>query len=204
MPQFIHPLEDHILTRDFYYRADFYVGGQHAACDYIREEGMTRGSRIMAIAGGVGVSASWDTIHGFSAAVDHADGFRSVYRHLIEPASVVSGQPVKQGQIIGHVGNTGMSQGDHLHFDLWNRDKIRDDNAIFYKNGWYAVDPELYLGKEDGMALTVEQFKDIHHFVVKVIPQLLRDNDERAEARYKQLKLDIEALGAGAGGAHRH
>lgn len=155
---FTYPLHDHVLTRDFYYLSSLYVGGQHAACDYIRRIGPTRGAPIMAVANGTVSGIGWDMYSGFFVAIDHTDGFRSFYRHLYGQTPVAVGQQVGQGQIIGNVGNTGWSLGDHLHFDLWNCNKIRDDGAIFYKNGWYAIDPELYLGQEDDdMGMTPEE-----------------------------------------------
>ncbi len=146
MPEFIHPLDDHILTRDFDYKASLYVGGQHAAADYIRETGMTRGAAIISIAAGSVVRTNWDYYSGFMASVDHGDGWMSTYRHLLGPSPLRTGQPVTQGQLVGYVGNTGASLGDHLHFDLWNHEK--HDPTAFFKNGWWAHDPELYLGKE--------------------------------------------------------
>ena len=146
---FTHPLEDHILTRGFHYKATLYVGGQHAAADYIRRLGTTAGSPIRAVADGVVVGVGWDFYSGFFVAIDHVGGWRSFYRHLYGQAPVVVGQRVSQGQIIGNLGNTGWSQGAHLHFDLWNRNK--KDSTAFYKNGWWAHDPELYLGQEEDM-----------------------------------------------------
>lgn len=158
--QFIWPLDDYILTRDFYYLASLYIGGQHAAIDLIRELEATRASPIRVVADGVVVGVGWDYYSGFFVAVDHAGGFRSFYRHLYGQTPVVVGQQVSQGQIIGNVGSTGgVSLGDHLHFDLWNRNKIRDDNAIFYKNDWYAVDPMKYLGREDGIVATLQELE---------------------------------------------
>ncbi|KKL05283.1 hypothetical protein LCGC14_2607610, partial [marine sediment metagenome] len=53
MPEFLHPLDDHILTRGFHYKASLYIGGMHAAADYIREEGATRAAPIRAVAEGM-------------------------------------------------------------------------------------------------------------------------------------------------------
>lgn len=47
--------------------------------------------------------------------IDHGDGYQTVYAHLSKFACKV-GEQVKQGQIIGYVGSTGMSTGNHLHF----------------------------------------------------------------------------------------
>ena len=62
--------------------------------------------------------------------VQHDDGYSTVYAHLTS-AVVSYGQSVSQGQLLGYVGSTGFSTGDHLHFEV----RI---------NGT-RVDPEQYL-----------------------------------------------------------
>ena len=63
--------------------------------------------------------------------INHGDGFRSIYMHMTNYI-VTQGQYVAPGQIIGYVGNTGLSKGAHLHF------------GISY-NGQY-VNPMEYIG----------------------------------------------------------
>lgn len=146
--KFIWPLDDPVITRNFYYKSSLYISGQHAALDLIPRIGTAAGTPIKVVASGVGVGSGWDFYSGYFFAADHEGGFRTFYRHLWGPSPIAVGQRVTQGQVIGNMGNTGWSLGNHLHFDLWNRNKIRDDNAIFYKNGWYALDPVFYLGQE--------------------------------------------------------
>lgn len=49
--------------------------------------------------------------------LNHGDGYRSIYMHMTY-YTVSVGQYVKQGEIIGYVGNTGLSKGNHLHFGI--------------------------------------------------------------------------------------
>ena len=49
--------------------------------------------------------------------INHLDGFASIYMHMTHYV-VSKGQTVSQGQLIGYVGNTGISTGDHLHFGI--------------------------------------------------------------------------------------
>ena len=49
--------------------------------------------------------------------INHLDGFSSIYMHMTHYV-VSTGQSVSQGQLIGYVGNTGISTGDHLHFGV--------------------------------------------------------------------------------------
>ncbi len=52
-------------------------------------------------------------------AIDHGDGFVTKYMHMYEGSRTVEvGDTVKQGQIIGIMGNTGYSTGAHLHFQI--------------------------------------------------------------------------------------
>lgn len=49
--------------------------------------------------------------------LNHGDGYRSIYMHMTY-YTVSVGQYVQQGDIIGYVGNTGLSKGAHLHFGI--------------------------------------------------------------------------------------
>lgn len=49
--------------------------------------------------------------------INHGDGFRSIYMHMTYYI-VSEGQYVTAGQVIGYVGNTGLSKGNHLHFGI--------------------------------------------------------------------------------------
>ena len=49
--------------------------------------------------------------------INHLDGFSSIYMHMTHYV-VSTGQNVSQGQLIGYVGNTGLSTGPHLHFGI--------------------------------------------------------------------------------------
>ena len=49
--------------------------------------------------------------------INHLDGFSSIYMHMTHYV-VSAGQSVSQGQLIGYVGNTGLSTGPHLHFGI--------------------------------------------------------------------------------------
>lgn len=66
--------------------------------------------------------------------------YETNYAHLRDGAKVKVGQRVKQGDIIAHMGNTGSSTAQHLHFEI-------------HKGKWAtsqpnAVNPELYMGEE--------------------------------------------------------
>lgn len=54
---------------------------------------------------------------GYYVSINHGDGFSSIYMHMTRYI-VSAGQYVKTGQVIGYVGSTGISTGNHLHFGI--------------------------------------------------------------------------------------
>lgn len=54
---------------------------------------------------------------GYYVQIAHGDGYRSIYMHMTRYI-VYSGQDVTVGQVIGYVGSTGVSTGNHLHFGI--------------------------------------------------------------------------------------
>ncbi|KKN00088.1 hypothetical protein LCGC14_1141260, partial [marine sediment metagenome] len=114
--QFIWPLDSHTVSRDFYYQASIYIGGQHGAIDIPANSG----TPIKAAAAGLVTKVAYNDISGHYMEVAHNGGWVTNYRHMVEQASVGVGVSVSQGQVIGKVGSTGWSTGPHLHLDLWN------------------------------------------------------------------------------------
>ena len=62
--------------------------------------------------------------------IDHGYGYLSLYAHMSK-YNVKRGQKVKRGDLIGFVGNTGRSEGPHLHYEVW-KDKERINPINFY------------------------------------------------------------------------
>jgi murein DD-endopeptidase MepM/ murein hydrolase activator NlpD len=75
------------------------------------------GDPIIATANGKVVTVSFD--HGFGnyVIIQHKHGFYTRYAHL-QKVKVVNGASVSQGDVIGFVGNTGISTGPHLHYEV--------------------------------------------------------------------------------------
>jgi murein DD-endopeptidase MepM/ murein hydrolase activator NlpD len=77
---------------------------------------------------------------GNNIVIDHGFGYETIYAHL-ERFNVKKGQKVKRGDIIGFVGNTGMSLAPHLHYEI----KINGQNVDpvnYYFNDLSAEDYE--------------------------------------------------------------
>ena len=60
---------------------------------------------------------------------DHGGGMETLYAPC-SAIAVTVGQQVRQGEVIGFVGNTGNSTGNHLHFEVWENGKRK--NAMSY------------------------------------------------------------------------
>jgi hypothetical protein len=69
--------------------------------------------------------------YGNSVIIDHGFGIKTLYAHL-NAFNVKSGQKVKRGDIIGFVGNTGLSTAPHLHYEvIRNKEKVNPINYFF-------------------------------------------------------------------------
>ena len=86
----------------------------HRAIDIATRHGDT----VMAADAGTVVYAEWGWAgYGNLVVVDHGNGFRSYYGHLYG-FYVDVGEQVERGQPLGALGNTGLSTGPHLHFEI--------------------------------------------------------------------------------------
>lgn len=75
------------------------------------------GAPIKSVMPGRVVFAGPRGTYGLAVIVDHGDDISTLYAHASK-ILVSEGQWVKKGQVIGHVGNTGQSNGPHLHLEL--------------------------------------------------------------------------------------
>ncbi|MBA2772323.1 MAG: M23 family metallopeptidase [Sphingomonas sp.] len=85
----------------------------HSGIDF----GARYGSPIVAAADGEVLGAGWAGGYGRQVQVAHENGVVTTYSHMSGIAAE-RGQPVRQGQVIGYVGSTGISTGPHLHFEV--------------------------------------------------------------------------------------
>ena len=76
------------------------------------------GTPIMAARSGVVLVSTYGSSYGNYVTIAHSDGTRSLYAHMSSRA-ISPGSTVSAGQVIGYVGSTGSSTGNHLHFEIW-------------------------------------------------------------------------------------
>lgn len=75
------------------------------------------GTPVYASCGGTVTKAGWGSGYGYVVYITHPDGRQTRYAHLSK-VLVSAGQTVSQGQKIALSGNTGVSTGPHLHFEI--------------------------------------------------------------------------------------
>jgi murein DD-endopeptidase MepM/ murein hydrolase activator NlpD len=82
------------------------------------------GTPVRAAGDGVVTGAGRNGDYGNQVAIDHSEGMVTTYSHLRGIASGLRpGMHVRQGQVIGYVGQTGLATGPHLHFALFHNQK---------------------------------------------------------------------------------
>ena len=89
-----------------------------------------KGTPIMASGDGKVIKAGWCGGGGNCVKIKHNSTYQTVYAHMSKfGRGIKKGTRVKQGQIIGYVGSTGMSTGPHLHYEvIENGKKINSQN----------------------------------------------------------------------------
>ena len=108
----------------------------HAGMDFTCKQG----TPIHATGDGRVVFAEYSTNgYGMHVVVDHGFGYETLYGHLSK-LEVRNGQKVKRGDVIGLVGNTGLSAGPHLHYEVHKGGEAVDP-ANYYFND---LSPEEY------------------------------------------------------------
>ena len=110
-------MRDHPITGKY---------GQHTGIDLPAP----KNTKIVAAASGTVVTVGYNTAYGNRVIINHGGGVQTLYAHMTSFA-VSEGDTVSAGDVIGYVGSTGYSTGNHLHFSV-------------LVNGSY-VDPKPYV-----------------------------------------------------------
>jgi murein DD-endopeptidase MepM/ murein hydrolase activator NlpD len=77
------------------------------------------GTPILAAGNGTVTKAEWDAGYGRRVEIQHANGYVTTYNHMSGFArGLKEGSKVKQGQVVGFLGSTGLSTGPHLHYEV--------------------------------------------------------------------------------------
>ena len=120
------------ITSQFGYRTDPFTGeiSYHSGTDIAAPYG----TPVLAAAGGTVTVANatdpWGGSYGYYVKIQHDGTFDTLYAHC-SSICVTPGQQVQQGEVIGYVGSTGNSTGNHLHFAVWENGQ-RTDAMKYY------------------------------------------------------------------------
>ncbi|MBO5056360.1 MAG: peptidoglycan DD-metalloendopeptidase family protein [Eubacterium sp.] len=114
-PTYIKPISGGRLSSNFGRRSAPKKGAStyHKGVDWATPTG----TAVVASSGGTVAKAGWGSGYGYVVYINHPDGRQTRYGHLSK-VLVSAGQTVSQGQKIALSGNTGVSTGPHLHFEI--------------------------------------------------------------------------------------
>ena len=128
------PVEGYV-TQDFYANAVF-DDGNHYGLDIIARQGEV----VRAAAAGLVIFSNWTYQYGNTVIVDHGNGYITVYGHN-QRNVVGERQRVERGDPIAFLGNTGISRGPHLHFEIWKDGEPRNpkDYIFIYEDNDVSV-----------------------------------------------------------------
>lgn len=101
------------------------------------------GTKIIALGGGTAVESGYNAARGYYIRIDHGT-YCTLYQHMQKFPLFHKGDTVKKGNIIGYVGNTGASQGNHLHLELWVPAGQGKPNWNAYNAKWNVADPAQF------------------------------------------------------------
>jgi len=150
----IQPIENQDLTRTasgYGYRMHpiYKITKFHQGMDYTAPVG----TPVYATADGVIEEAERSRRgSGNRIVINHGYGFKSVYAHLNE-IEVRRNNTVERGDVIGTVGNTGLSAGPHLHYEvLFNEKPVNPVNFYFLELSPEAYNQMITLSKNSGQS----------------------------------------------------
>ena len=107
------PLPGHTYISCHFGEVDAFGNAGHRGTDIPAPEG----TPILAAHSGTVLVSGWNDSYGNQVLLDNGAGLSTRYAHMTATA-VTAGETVTAGQVIGYVGSTGDSTGNHLHFEM--------------------------------------------------------------------------------------
>ena len=128
------PVAEGVMTSGFGLRRHPILGyvKMHTGVDWAAPTG----TPIYAAGNGVIEKEGWESGYGKFILIRHANGYETAYGHMSAYAKGAhEGEHVRQGQVIGFIGSTGLSTGSHLHFEIRINDRFVDPMRIRLPHG---------------------------------------------------------------------
>ena len=141
------PISEGIFRSGFgmRYHPILHVSRLHSGVDWAN----SIGTPIFAAGDGVVSFADWDTGYGRHVEIQHAYDFTTTYSHMSAFArGITEGVRVRQGQVIGYLGNSGLATGPHLHYEVLVKGEFKDPMAIKLPRSRELNDRELRAFKD--------------------------------------------------------
>lgn len=108
------------------------------------------GTPIFAAGDGIVSKAEWTSGYGRHIAIQHNYDFETTYSHLSGYAKgIAEGVRVRQGQVIGYLGSSGLSTGPHLHYEVRVKGEFKDPLALKLPKNRELTPKELIVYKSD-------------------------------------------------------
>jgi murein DD-endopeptidase MepM/ murein hydrolase activator NlpD len=112
----------------------------HNGIDYAAASG----TPVSAVGDGRVLFAGWKGGYGQIVIIRHPNGWKTYYGHLSRISRQIKrGVRVRQGELIGNVGTTGLSTGPHLHYEIRINNKPVNPLRIKIPEGWPLPETEL-------------------------------------------------------------
>ena len=131
----------------------------HNGIDYVAPYG----SPIWSVANGKAIYVGQKGGYGKTVIIQHKNGYITKYAHLKGYArGVRRGSYIKQGQVIGFLGNTGLSTGPHLHFGLYQKRRAINPDRIrgIKKDGLRGDHKRTYLARVNSQIDTLHYYAE--------------------------------------------
>ena len=127
--------------------------GKNTTTDYVKKKKK-----------GVVTISTYSSTAGYYVAIKHENGYTTRYLHMKKGTLKVSkGDTVEKGQVLGYMGNTGNSQGAHLHFDVNNGKDYVDplpylEGILNFKKEVEPIDEVYIVKKGDTLSEIAEKY----------------------------------------------
>ena len=142
------PISEGIFRSGFgmRYHPILHVSRLHSGVDWANSVG----TPILAAGDGTVTFADWDTGYGRHVEIQHAYDFTTTYSHMSAFAKgITEGVRVRQGQVIGYLGSSGLATGPHLHYEVLVKGEFKDPMAIKLPRSRELDDKELRVFKRE-------------------------------------------------------
>lgn len=193
-PRFLCPVEYTYISR--------YMDYGHRGDDLTSD----KGTPVYAAQDGVVIYADYQYSYGNCVVLDHGAGldgnrWTTLYGHM-DDYTVEEGQTVKAGELIGHVGTTGNSTGNHLHFEITLNGGVTEPSYVTaYREGdtqplTAEAAQELLAEAAENAQISEKTLEITDQTINETLSSLQRQIDQLEEKR-EELQTSADDLTAG-------